>query len=389
MHVKGRLRDALNKREPIEISRRPVGAGRRLRALVEAPGLRTVDPYDLIVVLAGEGTLPPLSDTERTAHKVHKIAYDVALEVPPFRVIGTVYLYPGSEPDRLLDRATEMFVPVVDAVAYQGDRPLAESMDAVLVNRFYLRGVEQIDKRTGEKPLKLPGVARSAAPRGRTSTPLIEAVVFDVGETLVDETRLWAEWADWLGRPAADLLRGAGRGPSPAARIIGRRSGLFRAGRRPCATPSRSGRPTGDADRSPRRRTSTPTPCPALRAVGGGGLSRRHRRATSRARPRPCSRDAGRRRWRSSRRRRRWASRSPTRRSSRPWPIAWTCRRRPSPTSATGSTTTSVPPPRPGCGDLPAPRPVGLDPGRPRGSAGSGRRSSPGRAARGPGRPGA
>jgi hypothetical protein len=25
------------------------------------------------------------------------------------------------------------------------------------VNRFYLRGVEQVDKRTGVKPLKLPG----------------------------------------------------------------------------------------------------------------------------------------------------------------------------------------------------------------------------------------
>jgi HAD superfamily hydrolase (TIGR01662 family) len=27
----------------------------------------------------------------------------------------------------------------------------------------------------------------------------IRAVVFDVGETLVDETRIWSEWADWLG----------------------------------------------------------------------------------------------------------------------------------------------------------------------------------------------
>ena len=125
-----------------------------------APGLKTVDPYDLILVLAGEDTLPPLTDAERTAHKVHKVAYDVALEVPPFRVIGTVYLYPGSEPDRLLDRATEMFVPVVDATAYLGDaadRP--EPMDAVLVNRFYLRGVEQIDRRTGETPQRLPGRA--------------------------------------------------------------------------------------------------------------------------------------------------------------------------------------------------------------------------------------
>src|SRR5512147_863987 len=27
----------------------------------------------------------------------------------------------------------------------------------------------------------------------------IEAVFFDVGETLIDETRQWGEWADWLG----------------------------------------------------------------------------------------------------------------------------------------------------------------------------------------------
>jgi HAD superfamily hydrolase (TIGR01549 family) len=27
----------------------------------------------------------------------------------------------------------------------------------------------------------------------------IRLVVFDVGETLVDETRMWGEWADWLG----------------------------------------------------------------------------------------------------------------------------------------------------------------------------------------------
>jgi FMN phosphatase YigB (HAD superfamily) len=27
----------------------------------------------------------------------------------------------------------------------------------------------------------------------------IQLVVFDVGETLVDESRIWGEWADWLG----------------------------------------------------------------------------------------------------------------------------------------------------------------------------------------------
>jgi hypothetical protein len=126
--------------------------------LVEAPGLRSIDPYDLIVVLAGEGSLPEFTDDERAAHRIHKVPYDVALEAPPFRVIGTVYLHPGTEPHRLLDRATEMFVAVVDAVAMLGDQRIGESdVETVLVNRFYLRGVEQVDKRTGEKAEPLPG----------------------------------------------------------------------------------------------------------------------------------------------------------------------------------------------------------------------------------------
>jgi HAD superfamily hydrolase (TIGR01549 family) len=29
----------------------------------------------------------------------------------------------------------------------------------------------------------------------------IRAVFFDIGETLIDETRIWGEWADWLGVP--------------------------------------------------------------------------------------------------------------------------------------------------------------------------------------------
>ena len=34
----------------------------------------------------------------------------------------------------------------------------------------------------------------------------IKAVVFDVGETLVDETRPWGEWADWLGVPRLTMF---------------------------------------------------------------------------------------------------------------------------------------------------------------------------------------
>ena len=34
----------------------------------------------------------------------------------------------------------------------------------------------------------------------------IRAVVFDVGETLVDETRIWDSWANWLGIPRLTFL---------------------------------------------------------------------------------------------------------------------------------------------------------------------------------------
>jgi hypothetical protein len=157
MEVPGRLSDSLNKREPISMRDVRWAPLDDSTELAPAPGLKTVDPYDLILVMAGEESLPPLSETERAALKVHKIAYDVALEAPPFRVVGTVYLYPGSDPDRLLDRSSEMFVPVVDATATVAGRTVAEGLDAILVNRFYLRGVDQIDKRTGERPPKLPG----------------------------------------------------------------------------------------------------------------------------------------------------------------------------------------------------------------------------------------
>lgn len=158
MQITGRLSDALNRREAIAITDVIWGPPEAGAQLDPAPGLKSVDPYDLILVTGGDVSLPPLTESERSALKVHKIAYDVALEVPPFRVVGTVYLHPGSEPDRLLDRSSEMFVPIVDAVVKMGDTEVSDEDDEViLVNRFYLRGVTQVDKRTGEAHPKLPG----------------------------------------------------------------------------------------------------------------------------------------------------------------------------------------------------------------------------------------
>jgi hypothetical protein len=158
MLVKGRLSDALNRREPITLADMrwaPMDGSGELSA---APGLKSVDPYDLVLVIAGENSLPAMTESERSAHKVHKITYEVGLEIPPFRVIGTVLLYPGYEPSQLLQRGNEMFVPIVNATATMGDQTVSPpGTDVILVNRAYLRGVEQIDARTGERYEKLPG----------------------------------------------------------------------------------------------------------------------------------------------------------------------------------------------------------------------------------------
>ncbi len=147
MELEGRLLDILNRREAIPIGDVAWSTLDAVADLQPAPGLQKVDPYDLIVVLAGDRTLPPLNDAERAALRVHKVAYDVTLEVPPYRVIGTVFLHPGSEPERLMDRGSDLFFPVTNAVALVGEIPFGDpETDVVLVNRSYLRGVEQVDR---------------------------------------------------------------------------------------------------------------------------------------------------------------------------------------------------------------------------------------------------
>lgn len=157
--IPGRLSDALNRRQPVvlaDIRWAPHELGASLQA---APGLDSVDPYELIVVLGREESQPPRSDAEKAAVKVHKLTYAVALEAPPFRVVGTVYLYPGTEPERLLDRAPEMFVPIADALVTKDGVPVSEDgVPVVLVNRLYLTKVEEIDRATGQPVAPMPEV---------------------------------------------------------------------------------------------------------------------------------------------------------------------------------------------------------------------------------------
>jgi hypothetical protein len=158
MAIEGRLSDVLNKRDPIPIDEVTWAPADSSDPLAPAPGLRSIDPYDLVIVLASNESQPDRTADQSSAHRVHKVSYEVALEAPPYRVIGTVFLYPGSEPDTLLQRSADMFVAIVDASATIGGRQVGSgTYPTILVNRQYLRGVEQVDLRTGERHVKLPG----------------------------------------------------------------------------------------------------------------------------------------------------------------------------------------------------------------------------------------
>jgi len=147
MDIDGRLSDALNQGEKLSIHDVRWGSPEAGAVLEPAPGLQSVDPYDLILVTAGDESLPPLTDAERAALVIQKTPFQVVLEVPPYRVVGTVYLFPGSGPERLMDRSAGMFLPVTNASAtLDGAKVTDPDADVLLVNRYYLRGVEQVDR---------------------------------------------------------------------------------------------------------------------------------------------------------------------------------------------------------------------------------------------------
>jgi hypothetical protein len=158
MQLTGRLLDLLNQREALPVVDVRWAPSDGSSALEAAPGIQSLDPYDLIIAIANADTLNAVTDDERAAHRVHKVAFDVALEAPPYRVVGTVQLHPGSEPESLLERGTQMFAAVTNPIVQLGSQRLdLGGADTVLVNRFYLRGIRQVDRTTGEPFKRLPG----------------------------------------------------------------------------------------------------------------------------------------------------------------------------------------------------------------------------------------
>ena len=158
----GRLIEVLNQREPIpvmDVRWAPIDGP---AALEPAPGITELDPYDLIVVIVGSGTLAAKTDDERAAHRIHKVSFDVALAVPPFRVIGSVQVHPGAVPESIMDRGGRLFAALTGAAIHYGDVAIdLGGADTILVNRAYIREVVQVDLSTGLPYANLPRLGQT------------------------------------------------------------------------------------------------------------------------------------------------------------------------------------------------------------------------------------
>ncbi len=148
--IDGRLLDALNRRDPLSIVSAewaPIDGSAPFEAV---PGLRTLDPFDLLVVFARPDSMPARSLEEIAARRRSKDSFDVLVDLSPFQVVGTVHLYPGLGASSLLERSSDLFIAFTGAVAAlpSGQRVGPGEPTTIMVNRSYLTHVEQVDEDT-------------------------------------------------------------------------------------------------------------------------------------------------------------------------------------------------------------------------------------------------
>ena len=143
-----KIADALEKRAPISVNNAQQGPNDLSRPLAPAPGVKSVDPYDISIVMPAEDGEPVVSDADREAWSRFRVAYDVTLEATPFRVSGVLLLLPSQDPLSLTERGTELFLPVFSPVVQVGAATIRDTpRDAILVNRSHMRKVSATKRR--------------------------------------------------------------------------------------------------------------------------------------------------------------------------------------------------------------------------------------------------
>ncbi len=158
--AEGRLLDVLNRRDPISVISAEWAPVDGSAPFEPVPGLRTLDPFDLLLVFARPETMPARSLEESAARRRSKEMFDVLVDLAPFQVVGTVHLYPGLDSSSLLEHSTDLFSAFTGAIAglADGRHVGPEEPTTILVNRSYLTHVEQVDEVTMRAVLASRGV---------------------------------------------------------------------------------------------------------------------------------------------------------------------------------------------------------------------------------------
>ena len=150
MQAPGSLHDILLRGEPVAIADVRWGAADGSSPMIEAPGLRQVDPDDFFVVFsaadgeAAEGA-PAGSGFGQDAGEAPPASapggWKVFLDLGEMRVSGTVALPAGAGPERLLAEQAERFLLVERAIVFAEETGLAGQPVTAYVNRARVRAV--------------------------------------------------------------------------------------------------------------------------------------------------------------------------------------------------------------------------------------------------------
>ena len=143
-----KLADALEKRAAIPVNNAQQGANDLSTPLGPAGGVKSIDPYDVTIVMPALDGEPVVSDADREVWSRFRVAYDVTLEAAPFKVSGVLLLLPSADPYSLTERGTELFLPVFAPVVSVGGVAVRDVPgDAVLMNRSHVRRVNATMRR--------------------------------------------------------------------------------------------------------------------------------------------------------------------------------------------------------------------------------------------------
>ncbi len=138
----GQIAAALEKRTSININNIQRGPADGSGELTAVSGTKSVDPYDISIIMPAADGDSVVSAADKDAWSRFRVAYDVTLELTPFRVTGVLYLLPSQEPMALTERGTELFLPVFEPMVQCGGVALVDvPHDAILVNRSHIRKV--------------------------------------------------------------------------------------------------------------------------------------------------------------------------------------------------------------------------------------------------------